>query len=56
MMCPSCREYEVETIETTCPDPDDPGEVLWFGVCKNCDYGVNDHTEGYCSCESTRAP
>lgn len=56
MMCPSCREDEAEVIETTCPDPDEPGDVLRFGVCKNCDYGINEHTEGECSCASTPAP
>lgn len=56
MRCYSCGEYEVEMIETTCPDPDEPGDVLRFGVCKNCDYGINEHTEGECSCASTPAP
>ncbi len=56
MMCPSCREDEVEVIETPCPDPDEPGDVLRFSVCKNCDYGINEHTEGECSCASTPAP
>ena len=56
MRCYSCGEYEVEAIETTCPDPDEPGDVLRFGVCKNCDYGINEHTEGECSCASTPVP
>lgn len=38
------------TVETRCPDPDEPGEVLYFSVCKNCDYGINEHTEGECAC------
>ena len=52
MMCPSCRQDEAEVVETTCPDPDEPGDVLRFSVCKNCDYGINEHTEGECACPS----
>lgn len=37
-------------VETTCPDPDDPTEVMAFATCENCDYGINPHTEGTCAC------
>lgn len=50
MMCPSCRQDEAVTVETTCLDPNEPGDVLRFSVCRNCDYGINDHTEGECGC------
>lgn len=48
--CPSCGQYEGVTVETTCPDPNEPGDVLRFSVCRNCDYGINEHTEDECSC------
>lgn len=51
MRCPSCGEEEVGVIETTCPVPGEPGEVMCFRVCMNCDYGINEHTEGTCGCE-----
>jgi hypothetical protein len=53
MSCPSCGSEDVRVVETTCPDTewDEPnGEVLAFSVCANCDYGINDHTEGECNC------
>jgi hypothetical protein len=50
MRCPSCGQDDSVTVETTCPDPDEPGDVLRFEVCRNCDYGINEHTEGECSC------
>lgn len=50
MRCPSCGQDEADWVYTTCPDPDEPGETLVFPVCKNCDYGINDHTEGECGC------
>jgi hypothetical protein len=52
MRCPSCGEEEGNVIQvsTTCPDPDEPGEFLVFAVCTNCDYGINEHTEGTCTC------
>jgi len=52
MRCPSCGEDDSVLIETTCPDPDEPGEVLCFRVCKNCDYGINEHTEMECDCHA----
>lgn len=50
MHCPSCGQDEGVTVETPCPNPDEPGETLSFSVCKNCDYGINEHTEGECDC------
>ena len=50
MHCPSCGQDEVVMVDTNCPDPEDPDGTLSFGVCRNCDYGINEHTEGYCSC------
>jgi hypothetical protein len=50
MRCPHCGEYDVVTVNTDCPNPEEPGETLAFGVCRNCDYGINDHTEGECDC------
>lgn len=50
MKCFSCGQDEVEAVTTDCPDPDHPGETRVFGVCKNCDYGINEHTEGECDC------
>jgi len=53
MRCPHCGEYEVVTVDTTCPNPEEPGETLAFAVCRNCDYGINEHTEGVCDCEKS---
>lgn len=50
MRCPSCGQDEGVLVETTCPDPDEPGETMRFSVCRNCDHGINEHTEGECSC------
>ena len=50
MRCPSCGEEDVALVETGCIDPDDLTETLSFSVCKNCDYGINEHTEGECDC------
>lgn len=50
MMCPSCRQDEVEAVEVPCLDED--GEQMVFSVCRNCDYGINDHTEGDCDCHA----
>jgi hypothetical protein len=41
-------------VDTDCPDPDEFGETLVFAVCKNCDYGINEHTEGECDCKTRR--
>ena len=46
--CPSCGQYESITVEVTCLDEE--GEQMRFTVCRNCDYGINEHTEGVCSC------
>lgn len=54
MRCPHCGEYEVGIVYTECPDPFEPGEFLSFLVCKNCDNGINEHTEGECSCPKPR--
>lgn len=51
MRCPSCGQDEGVLVETTCPNPDEDGEPRMFGVCRNCDYGINEHTEGECGCE-----
>lgn len=51
MRCPSCGREEMAIVDTDCPDPDEFGETLVFAVCRNCDYGINEHTEGYCSCD-----
>jgi len=49
MICPSCRQDDtVNIVEVPCLDSD--GEQMRFGVCENCDYGINEHTEGVCSC------
>jgi hypothetical protein len=50
MRCSSCGEDEVFSFQTTCPDPEEPSEFRTFGVCRNCDYGINEHTEGECNC------
>ena len=52
--CPSCREYDITIVYTECPDPDEPGEFRSFSVCRNCDYGINEHTEGECHCPAPR--
>ena len=49
LICFSCGQDEVDVIETDCIDEE--GEFMRFMVCKNCDYGINEHTEGECSCE-----
>ena len=48
MTCSSCGEDEVVGIEVPCLDEN--GEPRVFAVCKNCDYGTNEHTEGECDC------
>ena len=53
MTCPHCGQDEVVTVNTDCPNPEEPGETLAFGVCRNCDYGINEHTEGVCDCEKS---
>lgn len=50
MHCPYCVQDESVRVDTGCPNPEEPGETLVFYVCQNCDYGINDHTEGECSC------
>lgn len=48
-MCPSCRaDDDIHYVEVPCLDVD--GESMVFPVCRNCDYGINEHTEGVCSC------
>jgi hypothetical protein len=32
MRCPHCGEDEVITVDTNCPNPEEPGETLAFGV------------------------
>lgn len=54
MRCPHCGEYDIAIVYTECVDPDNPGEFLSFMVCKNCDNGINDHTEGQCDCPKPR--
>ena len=51
MSCPSCRSDDIVTVETECPNPEEPGEFMAFSVCRNCDYGINEHTEGECNCK-----
>ena len=48
MHCPSCGEDAAAYVEPGCLDED--GEKMRFPVCRNCDYGINEHTEGECSC------
>lgn len=48
MRCPSCGQDEGVTVEVKCLDED--GEPMRFTVCRNCDYGINEHTEGVCDC------
>jgi hypothetical protein len=38
--CPSCRQYEVIILTTPC------GRRAYY--CRNCDYGINECTEGEC--------
>lgn len=52
MRCPSCGDYDVITVYTECPDLEEPTEVRAFRVCRNCDYGINEHTEGECNCHA----
>lgn len=52
-MCPSCRGEEIVTVTTSCRDTD--GEPLMFSVCASCDYGINEHTEGLCTCPKSDA-
>lgn len=54
MRCPHCGEYEIGIVYTECPDPDEPGEFLSFMVCRNCDNGINEHTESECDCPKPR--
>jgi DNA-directed RNA polymerase subunit M/transcription elongation factor TFIIS len=49
MHCPSCGQDESVYVEPGCLSVD--GELLTFKVCRNCDYGINEHTEGECDCE-----
>lgn len=46
--CPRCSEDDSVWIEVKCLDEE--GEPMSFTVCWNCDYGINDHTEGECDC------
>lgn len=51
MRCPSCGEDGINfptIVDVPCLDED--GEQMVFTVCPNCDYGINEHTEGECSC------
>lgn len=50
MNCLSCGDEDVDIVRTFCPDPDEPGEAMAFRVCRNCDYGINEHTEDECDC------
>lgn len=53
MRCPSCGVHgSLAWSVVPCPDPDEPGETLEFMVCANCDYGINEHTEGVCTCDA----
>jgi len=49
MRCYSCGEDEMEVVKTDCIMED--GEFGRFMVCRNCDNGINEHTEGECDCE-----
>jgi hypothetical protein len=51
MRCPSCGEEDIATVEPGCLDEE--GERRTFAVCRNCDYGINEHTEGECNCEKS---
>jgi DNA-directed RNA polymerase subunit M/transcription elongation factor TFIIS len=46
--CPSCLQDEASPALLLCRDED--GEQMVVVVCKNCDHGINDHTEGECQC------
>lgn len=52
MRCPSCGDDEVTYLEPGCLSVD--GEIMAWRVCLNCDYGINDHTEGVCDCEKSQ--
>lgn len=54
-ICPHCGEDDTRYVETTCPTPDGESELMVFAVCGNCDYGINDHTEGQCDCPKVSA-
>lgn len=49
MHCPSCGQDEAAYVEPGCLSVE--GELMTFRVCANCDYGINEHTEGECGCE-----
>ena len=48
MHCPSCGEDAAVYVTVSCRGED--GEPMRFPVCRNCDYGINEHTEEVCSC------
>ena len=50
MICPHCRQDEMYWTEVPCLDED--GDTLRFRICGNCGYGINEHTEGLCYCET----
>jgi hypothetical protein len=50
MNCYSCGVDDPRYVVTGCPDPENAPETLTFLVCGNCDYGINEHTEGVCDC------
>lgn len=41
--CPCCREYEVGIYTAPC------GRRVY--ICRNCDYGINECSEGECDHE-----
>lgn len=46
--CPSCLQDEASPVMVLCLDED--GDQMVITVCKNCDHGINEHTEGVCLC------
>lgn len=49
MSCRSCGDDSpMALVYTDCLDED--GEPMSFSVCRSCDYGINEHTEGNCDC------
>jgi hypothetical protein len=45
-----CGDEENGVLVTPgCRDED--GKLISWKVCRNCDYGINEHTEGECTCD-----
>lgn len=49
MDCPHCRSGILRSVTLKCRD--EHGEPMRVLICGDCDYGINEHTEGECDCE-----